>query len=103
MNESTRTVPEGPDEGFLTKAQLAERVGVSMRTLESWMAKRMIPYVKIGKTVRFRWLDVEDTIKRNFGIGYAPFAPGFRSQCVADLSNHAAPSSSGSSRGGDAR
>jgi excisionase family DNA binding protein len=55
---------------LLSKPQLAARLGVSLRTVESWMTKRLIPFVKIKKTVRFSWPDVEQALKQNFGVGY---------------------------------
>lgn len=40
---------------FLTKAQAAELLGITVRGLESLMAKRLIPYYKLGRrTVRFK-------------------------------------------------
>jgi excisionase family DNA binding protein len=63
-------------DGLLTKHQLAMRIGVSMRTVETWMARKLVPHIKIGKTVRFHWSDVEQALKRNFGVGYAPGATG---------------------------
>jgi hypothetical protein len=57
--------------GTLTKRQLALRMNVSIRTVESWMQKKLIPYVKIKKTIRFIWPDVEESLRRNFGVGYS--------------------------------
>jgi excisionase family DNA binding protein len=54
----------------LTKVELAEYYNVDKRTIETWMAKRYIPYVKIGKTIRFYLTDVDDSVKKGFGIGY---------------------------------
>ena len=41
-----------------TKQQLAEYLQVDIRTIENWMQRRCIPYLKIGKTVRFKPVDV---------------------------------------------
>jgi hypothetical protein len=59
------------DDCLLTKSQLARRVNVSIRTVESWMSKKLIPYIKINKTVRFIWPDVEKALKGQFGVGAA--------------------------------
>ena len=61
---------------LLSKNQLAQRVGVSVRTVEFWMSKKLIPYVKVRKTVRFMWTDVEEALKRGFGVGYRLGATG---------------------------
>ena len=78
ITKSAEPVPleaESAD-GLLTKNQVALRVGVSIRTIESWMAKKLIPYIKIRKTVRFNWPDVERALKRGFGVGYGPGTTG---------------------------
>ncbi|MCW5554864.1 MAG: hypothetical protein KIS67_22215 [Verrucomicrobiae bacterium] len=58
------------NEDVLTKEQLARRMNVSLRTVENWMEQRLVPYVKPTRTVRFIWHDVEQALRRNFGVGY---------------------------------
>jgi len=55
---------------ILTKEQVAKRLDVSLRTVEYWMAQKLVPYVKPTRTVRFIWSDVEQALRRNFGVGY---------------------------------
>ena len=45
-------------DGLLTKRELAARLRRSTRTTDDWMRKGKLPYLKIGKTVLFRWQDV---------------------------------------------
>jgi excisionase family DNA binding protein len=45
-------------EGLLTKFDVAERLKVAPRTVDSWMKKGRIPFLKIGKSCRYRWPDV---------------------------------------------
>jgi excisionase family DNA binding protein len=46
-------------EGLLTKFDISSRLRISTRSVDEWMRKGRIPYIKIGgKTVRFRWDDV---------------------------------------------
>lgn len=61
--ESTATAPAGcikqsPPDHLLTKPQIASRLQVSTRTIDSWMALGYIPFFRIGRCVRFRWDDV---------------------------------------------
>jgi len=49
---------EGASDGLLTKRELAARLRKSTRTTDDWMRKGKLPYLKIGKTVLFRWQDV---------------------------------------------
>jgi excisionase family DNA binding protein len=44
--------------GLLRKRELAEKLAISKRTLDVWMAKGRIPFLKVGRSVRFRLPDV---------------------------------------------
>jgi len=43
---------------LLRKPEVAQRLEISCRTLDEWMRAGRVPYLKIGKTCRFRWADV---------------------------------------------
>lgn len=66
MNDST-TSPPLPDQHppaksgkYLTKQQLAARLGVSVRTIDGLMRQRKIPYIKLtARLVRFPADEVE--------------------------------------------
>lgn len=62
MNQNTATTPglsatASADE-ILEKPETAKRLKISTRTLDQWMRAKRVPFLKIGKTVRFRWADV---------------------------------------------
>jgi excisionase family DNA binding protein len=42
----------------------AERLGVSVKCLRSWIYRRAIPYVKVGRAVRISDDTIEEIIKR---------------------------------------
>jgi len=46
------------DDSLITKRVLAPRLNCSVRTIDEWMRKGRLPYIKVGKSVRFRWTDV---------------------------------------------
>jgi excisionase family DNA binding protein len=46
------------DDTLLTKQNLAPRLKCSVRTVDEWMRRGRLPYIKVGKAVRFRWGDV---------------------------------------------
>jgi excisionase family DNA binding protein len=48
----------------MTKAELAEFLRVSDRTVDNYVIGRVIPYIKIGRSVRFRLADVEKALSR---------------------------------------
>jgi excisionase family DNA binding protein len=62
-----------PADGFISKAEVAKRLGKTARTVEQWMRRGIIPYLKIGKgrraTVLFKWPDIEAHLKTNYGVG----------------------------------
>jgi excisionase family DNA binding protein len=43
---------------LLVKRELATKLKRSVRTVDAWMREGKLPYLKIGKTVLFRWADV---------------------------------------------
>lgn len=43
---------------ILEKPETSNRLKISTRTLDQWMRAGRVPFLKIGKTVRFRWGDV---------------------------------------------
>lgn len=58
MTATTPTTPGLPasasaDE-ILEKPEIANRLKISTRTLDQWMRAGRVPFLKIGKTVRFR-------------------------------------------------
>jgi excisionase family DNA binding protein len=50
---------------FCTKKELAEYLGISVYTIDSWVSERReIPFVKMGKKVMFDLRDVDDWIEK---------------------------------------
>ena len=49
---------DGATDGLLKKDGLAPKLQISTRTLDDWMRTGRIPFLKLGKTVRFRLPDV---------------------------------------------
>jgi excisionase family DNA binding protein len=57
--------PEGiPYPPPVTKAELAKFLKVSPRTVDNYVSSRRIPYIKLGRLIRFRPADVERALKR---------------------------------------
>jgi hypothetical protein len=52
-NQASATLPD-----LLTKQEVAARLRRTPRCIELWMRKRYLPYIKIGRSVYFRWSDV---------------------------------------------
>lgn len=64
---------QNSDDCFISKTDVAIRLGKTPRTIEHWMREGFIPYIKIGKgrraTVLFKWADIEAHLKANYGVG----------------------------------
>ena len=71
--ESNEALARPAGERYLSKPEVAARLGMTARTIEHWMARGIIPYLKIGRgrraTVLFKWADIEAHLKSNFGSG----------------------------------
>lgn len=51
-------------EPFITKAEVAQRLGKRIRTVDNWMQRGLLPYYKIGRSVSFKWSEVELHLKQ---------------------------------------
>lgn len=46
-------------EGFIDKKEVARRTGIHPRTINVWMKNGLLPYYKLGRSVRFKWSEIE--------------------------------------------
>jgi excisionase family DNA binding protein len=53
-----RIMMEEQSQKLLTKRDIAHELQLGVRTIDVWMKAGRIPFLKIGKTVRFRLPDV---------------------------------------------
>lgn len=59
----------GPQvEGYITKEEVARRIKKTVRTVEHWQRRGILPYVKVGQSVLFKWPVVEAHLDRHFGV-----------------------------------
>lgn len=68
-NTSQCVTPSTSPRELLSKKQVAQRLSISTRTLDEWMRSRRLPYLKIGKTVRFSWETVVSHFAERYQIG----------------------------------
>jgi excisionase family DNA binding protein len=65
--------PIGPAvEVFIDKLEVGRRLQVGVRTVEEWMSSGLLPYYKLGTTVRFKWSDVERHLDRSCRVAPRP-------------------------------
>lgn len=51
-------------EPFITKPEVARRLGKQVRTVDNWMQQGLLPYYKIGRSVSFKWSEVEQHLEQ---------------------------------------
>jgi hypothetical protein len=68
-----KTITEGPtsakpegvrDDDLLTKQELATKLKKTPRCIELWMRLGYLPYIKVSRSVYFRWKDVVISLDR---------------------------------------
>ena len=57
-----------PRDEMLTKKELSVRLKITVRTVENWQRRGLLPFVKISKVVLFYWPDVVEHLKSNFQV-----------------------------------
>lgn len=55
-------------ESYLTKEEAAKHLKISQAGLQKWMARRLVPYFKISRAVRFRRVDLDAALDRRFRV-----------------------------------
>ena len=67
--------PRSPSETelkrYFDKKGVAAQFGISPRTVDVWMAKKLIPYFKIGKSVFFDAPDIHEHLRKSCRVGQA--------------------------------
>lgn len=52
------------EEELLTKRELASKLKKTPRCIELWMRRGYLPYIKVARSVYFRWNDVVTSLDR---------------------------------------
>jgi len=63
-SEPSSGQPAAAPEGFIGKAEVARRLNKTIRTVDNWMNSGILPYYKIGRSVEFKWSDVESHLRQ---------------------------------------
>lgn len=58
-----------PDTAIRTKDEMAAELKITRRTLTVWMRRGLIPFYKIGRTVRFNIHSVRAHLEANCRVG----------------------------------
>ena len=64
MQEGNTIRDSSPPKGcLLSIEEIAKRLGIAKNTLYDWCATRKIPYIKLGKFLRFDAVEIEAWLK----------------------------------------
>jgi excisionase family DNA binding protein len=55
-------------EGYITKEEVAKRLKKTVRTVENWQRRGILPFIKAGRSVLFKWSDCEAHLQQNFRV-----------------------------------
>ena len=69
-NTPTDAAPgNGPTfEPYIDKREVGRRTQMRPRTIDDWMQRGLLPYYKVGRSVRFKWSEVETHLATNCRI-----------------------------------
>lgn len=56
-------------EGYINKHECARRLGRTVRSVDTYMALGIIPFYKLGRTVAFKWSEVDEHIRAHYRAG----------------------------------
>jgi len=85
----TTSQPPATPEELIKKAVVALRLNITVRTVDNWMARRIVPYYKMGRCVRFRWSEIEAHLQAKYRVNSRPMAallPSFRLAAAGSIS-----------------
>lgn len=51
-------------ERWVGKKEVAEHFKISIRTVDNWMIRRLLPYIRTGRNVRFKLSEADETVNR---------------------------------------
>ena len=57
-----------PVEEFINKSEVARRLKKTVRCVDNWMSRGILPYYKIGRSVAFKWSEIEAALARTCRI-----------------------------------
>jgi len=71
MSDSIHAKNAQVGDNLLDKEQAAELLNIKPRTLDKWLKRRLIPYYKIGKAVRFCPRAIREHLESTCRVGNA--------------------------------
>jgi len=54
-------------EGWVGKMEVTRHFKISCRTVDNWMSNGSLPYIRIGRNVRFKLSEADEALNRRYG------------------------------------
>jgi excisionase family DNA binding protein len=67
-NEALDPTSLEAEQQFINKRQVALMFGATERTIESYTARGILPFYRLGRTVRFHFDDIRNHLAENFKV-----------------------------------
>ena len=64
-----RTAAEPEFEPYINKRELAKRLGRTVRSVDTYLSKGLPHYKFMGKSVGFKWSEVDDYLRTHWRVG----------------------------------
>ena len=68
---ASNSAPVSVPEVYIKKSEVARRLQKQVRTVDNWMKRGLLPYYKIGRTVCFKWSEVEARLRETCRVDRA--------------------------------
>jgi predicted DNA-binding transcriptional regulator AlpA len=69
LESPAQSAGAAPYEGYIDKRECARRLGRTPRSVDTYMARGILPFYKLGRTVAFKWSEVDAHIKAHYRVG----------------------------------
>ena len=56
-------------ESYIGKREVARRLNRTVRSVDTYMANGILPFYKLGRTVAFKWSEVDAHLQAHFRVG----------------------------------
>jgi excisionase family DNA binding protein len=58
-------------EGYIDKREVGKRLQIRPRTVDDWLKRGILPFYRIGRSVRLKWSEVEQHLRQTSRICHA--------------------------------
>lgn len=60
--------PASFEKSWVGKKIVAKHLGCTTRTIDNWMKRGLLPHIRLGRNVRFKLRDVDDSLKQSMYV-----------------------------------